>query len=149
MRLSRRHQIETIFHSFHAIRRAYSDGSRFSNRRFGMTFMQASVLMMLMHEQRQTIGQVALTLGVSKSAMSQLLDGLIERGLVERTVSDEDKRIAHIELTRRGRMHLARMRREGVKEMMQMFDTLDDDELRQVERITEKLAQGAVRSEQQ
>ena len=143
MPTSRHQQIETIFHNFHAIRRAYSDGSRFSNRRFGMTFMQASVLMILVHEQRQIIGHLATTLGVSKSAMSQLLEGLMERGFVERNVDPEDRRVAYVELTSRGRRHLAQMRKEGVKEMMHLFDVLDDDELRQIEQITEKLAKGA------
>jgi DNA-binding MarR family transcriptional regulator len=147
MNIIRRKQIEAIFNDFHAIRRAYSDGSRFSSRRFGMTFMQASVLMMLMHEHDQTIGQLALTLGVSKSAMSQLIDGLMERGFIERNVSADDRRVAYVTLTKRGIMHLGRMRREGAKGMMEMFDRLDDIEIEQIRQITEKLAKGSIRSD--
>ncbi len=147
MHQSRRTQIETIFHNFHAIRRAYSGGSRFSNQRFGMTFMQASVLMMLMHEHDQTITQLAVTLGVSRSALSQLLDGLIARGFIARTVSTQDRRVAHVALTDRGKEHLKQMRQEGTREMTHMFDQLNDEEIDQIERITAKLAQGAQRSE--
>lgn len=137
---SRHAQIERIFHNFHAIRRAYSGGSRFSSRHYGMSFMQASVLMMLMHEHDQTIGQLAMNLGISKSAMSQLLEGLIERGFVERQVSLDDRRVAYAKLTEKGVEHLKQVRREGMREMMQLFDRLDEDEITHIERITEKLA---------
>lgn len=148
MQESRRAQIEAIFHNFHAIRRAYSGASRFSSRRFGMTFMQASVLMMLMHEHELTISQLAMTLGISRSALSQLLDGLIDRDFIVRTVSNQDRRVAHVALTKRGMEHLKQMRQEGTREMTHMFDQLDDKEIDQIKRITAKLAQGAQRSEQ-
>ena len=87
--MNREQHIEAIFKNFHAIKRAYSHGSRFSHRHFGVTMTQASVLMLLMHEGRKTMSEVALALGVSKSAATQLLDSLIEQGFVERTQDEK------------------------------------------------------------
>lgn len=139
----RTERIEAIFGNFHAIKRAYSDGSRFSNRHFGVTMTQASVLMMLVHQGRQTMGQIATTLGVTKSAASQLLDSLIEQKFVERTIDENDRRIVYIELSKHGSRHLKHMRQKGVQQVMKVFEQLSDEELEQIESITKKLAEGA------
>lgn len=140
MKKTRSERIEAIFNNFHAIKRTYSDSSRFANRRFGVTMTQASVLMLLLHQGRQTMSQVALALGVSKSAASQLLDNLIEQGFVDRTIDDKDRRVAYVELSGRGRRHFKHMRHRGMKQVMEVFDLLDDTELEQIEAITTKLA---------
>lgn len=140
---SRSEHIESIFQNFHAIKRAYAHTSRFSHRRFGMTMTQASVVMLLMHEGRKTMTEVASALGVSKSAATQLLEGLIERGVVERTQDENDKRVAYVAVSRKGLQHFRRMHRGGAKHLTELFDLLDDTELEQIEAITKKLAERA------
>ncbi len=137
--MNREQHIEAIFKNFHAIKRAYHHGSRFSHRHFGVTMTQASVLMLLMHEGRKTMSEVALALGVSKSAATQLLDSLIEQGFVERTQDEKDRRVAYVDLSRNGIRHLKRVRRGGARQMTQLFDLLTDEELKQIETITAKL----------
>lgn len=139
----RSERIETIFQNFRAIKREFSHGSRFSNRHFGMTMTQASVLMLLMHDGRKTMGEIATALGVSKSAASQLLEGLIEKGFVERTQDGDDKRVVFTALSRKGLRHLKRARERGGQRMGQLFDLLDDTELEQIEAITTKLVERA------
>lgn len=124
-----------------AIKRGYDVGNRFTHRHFGMTMTQASVLLLLMHEGRKTMSEVAAALGVSKSAASQLLDGLVECGFVDRTHHDDDKRVVYVTVSRRGLRHFKHVRQAGGKQMLQLFDLLDDDELEQIETITAKLAQ--------
>lgn len=139
--MDRQKQIETIFHNFHAIRRAFSHGSMFSHRRFGVTITQASILMMLMHEGRKTMGELAEALGVSKGAATQLLDSLITKGFVERTQDEDDKRIFYISLSRKGRAHFRHVKNRGGRQITQLFDLLDDTELQQIEAITTKLVE--------
>lgn len=141
--MNREQYIEAIFKNFHAIKRAYSHGSRFSHRHFGVTMTQASVLMLLMREGRKTMSEVALALGVSKSAATQLLDGLIEQGFVERTQDEKDRRVAYVELSSNGLRHFRRVRRGGARKMTQLFDLLTDEELEQIETITAKLVERA------
>ena len=139
----RSERIESIFQNFRAIRREFSHGSRFSSRHFGMTMTQASALMLLMQEGRKTMGEIASALGVSKSAASQLLEGLIEKGFVERMRDEEDKRVAYVSISRAGLRHFKHMRDRGGKRITQMFDLLDDTELEQIEAITTKLVERA------
>ncbi len=141
--MNRQERIESILHNFHAIRRAFSHGSRFSSQHFGMTMTQASVLMLLVHEGCQTMSNIAETLGVSRGAATQLLDGLVEQGLVERQRDEADKRIVYIALSRDGRRRLKHMREQGGQHVSDLFEFLDDDELGRIEAITEKLASKA------
>lgn len=141
--MDREQYIEVIFHNFHAIRRAVSHGSRFSNRHFGVTMTQASVLILLMHDGRKTMGEIAEILGVSKGAATQLLDGLVAQNFVERQQDNQDKRIVYVALSPHGHEHLRRVREKGSQHMSELFELLDDDELAQIMTITTKLAQKA------
>jgi DNA-binding MarR family transcriptional regulator len=141
--MNRQQRIESIFNNFHAIKRAHSHGSRFSRQRFGVTMTQASLLMLLMHDGRKTMGEVASELGVSRSAATQLLDGLIEKGLIERTVDESDRRVVYVEMSHRGIRHLKRVRQSGMEHITGLFDLLTDEELKQIEAITTKLAERA------
>lgn len=140
---SRSEHIQAIYKNFHAIKRGFAGGSRFSHRHFGVTMTQASILMLLMHDGRKTMGEIAAALGVSKSAATQLLDGLIEQDFVVRTPDEDDRRVVYIELSPQGTRHFKRVRRGGMGRMTQMFDLLDDTELEQIEAITAKLAERA------
>ncbi len=141
--MNREQHIEAIFKNFHTIKRAYSHGSRFSHRHFGVTMTQASVLMLLMHEGPKTMSEVAETLGVSKSAATQLLNSLIDKDFVERTQDENDRRVAYVALSRHGVRHLKQVRRRGVGRMARLFDLLTDEELTQIETITAKLVERA------
>lgn len=139
--MNRQEYIETIFHNFHVIKRALSHGSRFSPSQFGVTLTQASVLMLLMHDGRKTMSEIAEILGVSKGAATQLLEGLIGKGYVERTQDDDDKRIFYVSVSRKGRSHLKHVRGRGGRHITQLFDLLDDTELEQIQTITAKLVE--------
>jgi DNA-binding MarR family transcriptional regulator len=53
------------------------------------------------------LGRLAKELGVSKQAVGQLVDTLVLRGYLERTVDEEDRRKLTLTLTARGRMAAA------------------------------------------
>jgi DNA-binding MarR family transcriptional regulator len=135
--------ITEILHNFHAIKRAHSSGSRFSNQRFGMTITQASVMMMLLHEGRKTMTEVAQALGVSRGAATQLLESLTEQGLIRRYQDESDRRIVYVELSEKGHVRLRDMRKNGTANISELFKVLSDEELAYVEKLTTKLADQA------
>ena len=136
---SRAKKIEKIFHDFHVIKRAFAESNRLSNQHYGITVTQASVLMVLMHEGRKTMGEMTSILGVSKGATTQLLDSLIDDKLVHRTPDDNDRRVIYVELSLKGEEYLGMVRRSIAQRVADLFDDLDDGELDQTERIMEKL----------
>lgn len=67
--------------------------------------LSMSQLGTLMHIHRMGtcgVGDISGDLGVSNAAVSQLLDRLVETGLVERQENPDDRRAKRIELTDRG-----------------------------------------------
>ena len=137
---SRREQIEAISSNFSVIKRAFASSHRFTGLRFGITMTQASVLLVLLHEGRKTMGQMAEILGVSKGATTQLIDGLIESGCIERMVDDDDRRVVYIDLSERGKSYLDAVRAESSKRIAKLFEGLSDVEIQQIANIISKLS---------
>jgi len=83
---------------------------------------------------------LALRLQLSPSGLTRRLDGLVRSGLVERRGSDSDRRVMLAALTTKGvrvleesaPIHVASVRRR-------MIDLLDDDELRVVADVFQKI----------
>lgn len=94
----------------------------------------------------QPIRQQELTKHVllSQPAISRLLDRLVERGLVRREVDPADRRAVLLSLTEQGR---AAQRRVGSRHALDVARLLSGGltagEMRQLERLTRKLAQPA------
>lgn len=135
--------ITEILNNFHTIKRAHSSGSRFSSQRFGMTITQASVMMMLLHEGRKTMTEVAQALGVSRGAATQLLESLTGQGLIRRYQDESDRRVVYVELSKKGHDRIHDMKKNGTAHISELFKVLSDEELAYVEKLTTKLANQA------
>ncbi len=62
----------------------------------------AHALMELLHNSCTKQGDLARSLGLSKSAVSRMVDQLEQRGWTERRLDNEDGRIRHLTLTAKG-----------------------------------------------
>jgi DNA-binding MarR family transcriptional regulator len=73
-----------------------------------LTMAQYSTLMRLyhqeLHQERQCgVGDVGSHLGITTAAASQLVDKLVQQGLLVRTEAEHDRRVKHLALTEKGR----------------------------------------------
>lgn len=141
MTKDRNNRIEIIFNNLQSIKRSYYRDGGFSGEQFGVTMAQVSVLMLLDCEGKRNMTELSEELGISKGAVTQLIDGLVDLRLVGREQNDKDKRIVHATLTRRGRGHLRLARRRVDEKLTKLFEMLDDRELGQVEAISTHLAE--------
>jgi DNA-binding MarR family transcriptional regulator len=94
----------------------------------GLPFAQMKALGYLYRQGRSTVGEVAEGLGLAMPTASELVDKLVERGLLERGVNPHDRRQVHVWLTEEaiayGRDLLA-MRRSQIR---RVFDELEPSE---------------------
>ena len=76
----------------------------------GLTLGQIKLTMYLLHHGRRTVGEVAEGLGVSMPAASELVDRLVEAGMVERAADPADRRKVMVGLTSRAEAFGGRLR---------------------------------------
>lgn len=95
-----------------------------------LTASQLSLLFLLAHGQETvTPGAAASALGVTRGAVTQLVDGLRDAGLVESIPHPDDGRSRLLRLAPAERRRVAEYEREVVRRLMPTFEALSDDEL--------------------
>lgn len=90
-------------------------------REFGMPFSHIQILCML-SEREMTIGDISASLGIAKPNITQLLDALHERGLLERCRNDKDRRIVNVRLMPDGQELADRLRQSIAGQVMEWPD---------------------------
>lgn len=97
-------------------------------REYKLSFPHMSILQHLTHHGPMNVGEMENFLGVSKAAVSQMLDKFVAAGLVIREEDPEDRRIKRVELSPRGREILQRLHRESHVWVGELLQKLDDRE---------------------
>jgi DNA-binding MarR family transcriptional regulator len=80
--------------SFHDFKR-YMDAS-------GLSSSQVNALMRLYHSGACGVSDIGEAVGISNAAASQMVDRLVQMGLLERTENPDDRRVKHLTLTAHG-----------------------------------------------
>ena len=106
----------------------------------GLSHSQVGMLFMLSHYKQLQVKQIADYLGITKSAASQLLEPLSQRGLVARQIDPKDRRIAHFKLSPAGVKLLKRINKFKFAGFRSRLENLSDDELKQLAGLSRKMA---------
>ena len=85
-----------------------------------------------------TAGDLAHSLAVTPGAVTQLVGGLRDLGLVETVIPEVDARVRMIRLTARARTQVEFFEQEQVTRLAARFDALDDAELAQLSGLLSK-----------
>jgi DNA-binding MarR family transcriptional regulator len=79
-----------------------------------------------------SMSEISREIGLSPSAVTQVSDRLVRRGLVERAFQDEDRRVRKLKLTEKG-LHLMRSHEEKqLRRIAAALDSLSERELDQM-----------------
>ncbi|MEA3203165.1 MAG: hypothetical protein QOI63_840, partial [Thermoplasmata archaeon] len=95
-----------------------------SHRPGDLSMPQFRFLSILAREPDRSLGDIAEELGVSPPALSKLVDGLVERGLVERGADAADRRRLSLAITSAGRKLVAGFRSQLEEGLAQRLATL-------------------------
>ena len=93
-----------------------------------LSFTQLKALHILDRHQSATVKDLAAHLSMSLPAMSRSVDGLVQRGLVERTESATDRRARQIALLPQGRALVSQVSEARMKVLQSFAETLSDEE---------------------
>jgi DNA-binding MarR family transcriptional regulator len=93
-----------LLHSWAEVfmRRSMHDFVKFS-KDSGVSMPQLSTLMRLYHQGACGVSDIGSHLGVTNAAASQMIDRLVQQGLLERSEDPKDRRGKHIQVTPKGR----------------------------------------------
>jgi DNA-binding MarR family transcriptional regulator len=95
----------------------------------GISFAQFRLLRMLSLGGPMPSSRLAATLGLSPASVTQMLDGLERRGLVDRSRSEHDRRVVTVALTAEGRRRAEARRAEQRRVFEAVFAGLSDEEV--------------------
>lgn len=99
-----------------------------------LTPTQATLLCAIKDEPKR-MTYLATALGISKNALSQLVDRTEARGLVSRVTSEQDRRVIMLGVTPEGKVLAEAVFAETVKRLPDIAAGLDADDQRELERV--------------
>ncbi len=106
-----------------------------------ITPSQLAVLATVNRHQRLTVGQIAEYEHVKPPSASKIVAALEQGGLVERRTDPDDRRCAHIAVTRDGIAYLDSVRAAGRTWLASQMVTLDDQDINSIEAALPALEQ--------
>jgi DNA-binding MarR family transcriptional regulator len=106
----------------------------------GLSHAQLGMLFMLSHHKQLQIKQIAQYLGISKSAASQVITLLTDKGLVERRVEPADRRVVHLMLTAKGAGVVKKLHKFKFAGLRSRLENLSAQELEKLAVLCKKMA---------
>ena len=138
---NRKPQIEELLEGMSAMRRNMSFRGLETSKMPRITPSQWGVVMLIGQRGSASIKEVATALHMTSSAVTQLVDGLVENGYVERVERAEDRRLVTLTLSKKTKNQLDKMKGHMVKRFLETFEVLTDDEFDQFCILQKKLSQ--------
>ena len=97
-----------------------------------MTIVNFNILGALNVNGSLPMKSISQMLDIKKSNLTKTVDSLIEAGLVERVVSEKDRRVTYITLTEKGKDIYTKYRHIFMKSLGEKFDFFSQDELKKL-----------------
>ena len=97
-----RYQAERLQDLINEMLQCCDDRKLYESQRFNLPYAELKCLMLFKGERYLTVKGIAQKLDVAKSRVTKIVNGLIEKGLVEQIDDPKDARIRLISLTRAG-----------------------------------------------
>lgn len=104
-------------------------------KKSGMTASQMFILRYLDKCERAKASDIAKVAGLSPGAVTQVCDELERLGLVDRSRSNEDRRVVHVLITNVGRSRLDAIRKIRSERMEEIFREIGVDDAGEFVRI--------------
>ena len=140
---NRKQKIEELMENFQSPKRTMVFHATPSMKIPRITPSQWGVLMFALQRGESTVKDVAKALGITSSAATQLIDGLVVNGYVTRGELTEDRRKVTLTLSNKTKKQVEKMKKQALQKFLKFFEVLNDKEFDQYilfnKKIVEKL----------
>lgn len=137
--VNRRRLIDELIASLHLIRNRLAELNRPVFQKFDLTPTQWQIIRCIAHHQLYHQKLIAEHLGISKGAVAQQVDELIQKGLLEKHPDPADRRKQLLRLTDKTKKLKSEMYRLMTDNLTEIFKDLTDEELTELVRILKKI----------
>lgn len=103
------------------------------------TRSQASVMFMVSGRSRTNVKEIAQAFGMTPSAVTQLVNGLVSEGMLARKADRKDRRVSCLELTAKGKRVVEQLKKKRLQNFSRIFEPLTDSEMQQFDKIQQKI----------
>lgn len=100
---------------------------------------QGCALFIISHTEGISVKELAAKLQVTSGAVTQFVDVLVEKGLVERTEDSIDRRIQRVQLTNTTKKTFEEFHTQYLQQAVPIFNVLTDLELTQLTSLLAKI----------
>ncbi|GAC43478.1 MarR family transcriptional regulator [Paenibacillus popilliae] len=113
-------------------------------KELGLTMAQYSLLNVIERRGPGKVSMLAEQLGVTSSAVTVMIDRLLDSGLVDRYPDKSDRRVVLVSITEAGLRLLRQAQDRSRRTLTAYLSLLEEDELEQMVSLSEKLAAQAL-----
>ncbi len=106
---------------------------------YNITHAQWFALVIIKAKKDMGVKEISKMLGTTSSATTQLVDGLVDSGLVQRSINREDRRFFNLELSTKGQKIIKEMETTYAKFIEMLFGSLSDKELHAYNELHKKI----------
>ena len=110
-----------------------------------ITPSQWGVLMFIEQSGKSTVKDIAKTLGISSSAATQLVDGLMASKYLVREAHGADRRMVTLTLSKKCKNQINKMKKEALRKSLKLFAVLNDKELAQYILLNKKIMESCLK----
>ena len=101
---------------------------------------QANILFTIAHHKNgMAVKELADFTGVTPGAITQFVDGLVQKGLVTREGDPDDRRVVRLKVTQLALDQAEKFRMVHLASFSQVFEVLDNNEIKQLLALMEKI----------
>ncbi len=94
----------------------------------GVTLAQCHTLLEIENKGEESLTELSKSLGLNKSTISRTIEGLVNIGLVDRTIPAENRRMSNIQLTKAGKRVCNTVNTSNDKYFEEIISVLNDEE---------------------
>jgi DNA-binding MarR family transcriptional regulator len=141
--------IDQIFQDFKLIGRSFKKGHKPPADLGRPSPAQIEMIHIISGRGQISVKEIAETMQVSGSAVTQFADPLVDAGLIEREHDKDDRRIVNIKLSKAGRDKLTNIEGHGKRHMTEIFEPLTDDELETLRDLHHKIIDNIINKKEQ
>ncbi len=132
--------LKTITILFRA-KNALDEQIKIQTERFGLNPTEFAALEVLYHKGSLTPNVISAKVLIAHSSMSYVIQRLVEKGLIERTISADDKRSVQLSLSSSGRTLMDRVYPDHVATLRSILDRLNPEDERKLQELLKIIGQ--------